>query len=87
MPWETTGKGSAKTPRAWAQYRTEAGEGYGYRNGSNALMSKHKEAINEALKAFESTLKAILDERGWPYDKSRDGKSAAGHRVREWLDP
>lgn len=32
---------------------------------------KHKEAISEALKAFESTLKAILDARGWQYDKGR----------------
>jgi hypothetical protein len=37
---------------------------------------KHKEAINEALKAFESTLKAILDERGWQYDRSRDTAKA-----------
>lgn len=28
---------------------------------------RYKEAITEALKAFESTLKAICDERKWPY--------------------
>lgn len=33
---------------------------------------KYKEAINEALKAFESTLKAICDQRRWHYDKNRD---------------
>jgi AbiJ N-terminal domain 4 len=33
---------------------------------------KYKEAVNEALKAFESTMKSILDERGWPYDKQKD---------------
>ena len=37
-----------------------------YRDG------KHKEAINEALKAFESTLKSICTLRGWPYDPDKD---------------
>lgn len=32
-----------------------------YRHG------RHKEAMNDALKAFESTLKTICDERGWTY--------------------
>ena len=32
-----------------------------YRNGRN------KECLNDALKAFESCLKAICDERGWAY--------------------
>ena len=31
----------------------------------------HKEALNEALKAFESTMKAICDKRGWQYDPNR----------------
>lgn len=33
-----------------------------YRHGNN------KASINDALKSFESTMKAILDERGWQYD-------------------
>lgn len=33
---------------------------------------KHKEAINDALKSFESTLKAICDARGWTYDMNKD---------------
>ena len=36
-----------------------------YRSG------KHKEAIVDCLKAFESTMKAICDERGWAYDKGK----------------
>jgi hypothetical protein len=39
-----------------------------YRNG-NA-----KEALNEALKAFESVMKAICDKRGWKYDKDAPAK-------------
>ncbi|PLS80213.1 MAG: hypothetical protein CYG59_09180 [Chloroflexi bacterium] len=35
-----------------------------YRHGRN------KEAITEALKAFESALKAICEARGWSYDKT-----------------
>jgi hypothetical protein len=33
---------------------------------------KHKESINEALKALESSLKAICSKRGWKYDKDKD---------------
>ncbi len=33
---------------------------------------RYKEAVADALKAFESTMKSILDERGWQYDKDRD---------------
>ncbi len=33
-----------------------------------------KEALNEALKAFESTMKAICDKRGWLYDKRDTSK-------------
>jgi hypothetical protein len=29
---------------------------------------KNKEALNDCLKAFESTMKAICDKRGWAYD-------------------
>ncbi|MEI8393957.1 MAG: hypothetical protein WCF85_04420 [Rhodospirillaceae bacterium] len=32
---------------------------------------RNKEAINECLKAFESTMKAICDKRGWAYDKGK----------------
>ena len=38
----------------------------------------HKEALNEALKAFESTMKAICDKRGWQYDK---GKATAKNLI------
>lgn len=31
---------------------------------------KNKEALNDALKAFESTMKSIYDKREWNYDKS-----------------
>lgn len=31
----------------------------------------YKKALNESLKAFESTMKAICDKRGWQYDKGR----------------
>ena len=34
-----------------------------------------KEAINECLKAFESVMKSICDDRGWPYG---DGATARG---------
>ncbi|MGG9998960.1 STM4504/CBY_0614 family protein [Pseudovibrio ascidiaceicola] len=30
---------------------------------------KHKEALNDALKAFESTMKCIYDRRNWAYDE------------------
>jgi Domain of unknown function (DUF7014)/AbiJ N-terminal domain 4 len=33
---------------------------------------RYKEAVADALKAFESTMKSILDERKWQYDKERD---------------
>jgi hypothetical protein len=33
---------------------------------------KYKEAVTEALKAFESTMKSIIDERKWSYDKDKD---------------
>jgi AbiJ N-terminal domain 4 len=33
---------------------------------------RYREAIADALKAFESTMKSILDERGWEYDRERD---------------
>jgi hypothetical protein len=37
---------------------------------------KYKESINEALKAFESTMKAICTQRGWAYDKNKDAAKA-----------
>ncbi|WP_394146442.1 STM4504/CBY_0614 family protein [Vibrio atypicus] len=40
-----------------------------YRHG------KHKEALNECLKAFESTMKAICDKRGWTYQKNATARS------------
>lgn len=53
-----------------------------YRDG------KHKEAINEALKAFESTMKSICDQRGWAYDKNKDAAKALIEVVlREGLVP
>jgi hypothetical protein len=33
---------------------------------------QYKEAVADALKAFESTMKSILDERQWQYDRERD---------------
>ena len=39
-----------------------------YRHGN------HKEAMNEALKAFESTMKAVCDKRGWPYNPKDTSK-------------
>ena len=39
-----------------------------YRHG------RHKEAITEALKAFESTMKAICDARGWGYSATATAK-------------
>ena len=35
---------------------------------------KYKECLNDCLKAFESTLKAICDKRGWPYDPGATAK-------------
>lgn len=37
-----------------------------YKSGNN------KEALNDCLKAFESTMKAICDKRGWTYDPTKD---------------
>jgi hypothetical protein len=37
--------------------------------------NEDKDAINWALKAFESTLKAICTARGWHFDRSRDTAS------------
>lgn len=39
-----------------------------YRHG------KHKEALNDALKSFESTLKAICDKRGWQFNPNDTSK-------------
>lgn len=39
-----------------------------YRHGN------FKEALNDALKAFESTIKVILELRGWEYDKASPAK-------------
>lgn len=39
-----------------------------YRSGNS------KECLNDCLKAFESTMKAICDERGWPYKKGACSK-------------
>lgn len=33
-----------------------------------------KEALNDALKAFESTIKVVLESRGWEYDKTSPAK-------------
>lgn len=33
-----------------------------------------KEALNDALKAFESTMKVVLEERNWDYDKTSPAK-------------
>jgi len=40
-----------------------------YRHG------KHKEALNDCLKAFESTIKAICDKRKWPYKPNATAKA------------
>jgi hypothetical protein len=37
-----------------------------YRDG------KYKECLNDCLKSFESTMKAICSKRGWTYDKDKD---------------
>lgn len=36
--------------------------------------SNLKEALNDALKAFESTIKVVLELRGWEYDKTSPAK-------------
>lgn len=40
-----------------------------YRHGKN------KEALNDCLKAFESTMKAICDKRGWAYQQNATSKA------------
>jgi len=40
-----------------------------YRHG------KHKEALNDCLKSFESTMKAICDKRNWPYQHNATAKT------------
>jgi hypothetical protein len=53
-----------------------------YREGN------YKEALNDALKAFESTLKSICTARKWHYDKNRDTASKLVEIVlREGLVP
>lgn len=37
-----------------------------------------KEALNDALKAFESTIKVVLELRGWEYDKASPAKKLLG---------
>lgn len=48
-----------------------------YRNGKN------KEALNDCLKAFESTMKSICDKRKWFYDK---GKATAKDLIKVCFD-
>jgi hypothetical protein len=36
--------------------------------------ARHEEALTEALKAFESTMKAICDAKNWAYDKNATAK-------------
>ncbi|MCD8492630.1 MAG: hypothetical protein LRY51_12460, partial [Geovibrio sp.] len=36
---------------------------------------KHKEALNDCLKAFESTMKAICDKRKWTYQANATSKA------------
>lgn len=40
-----------------------------YRHG------RHKEALNDCLKSFESTMKAICDKRKWPYQANATSKA------------
>lgn len=40
-----------------------------YRHGKN------KESLNDCLKAFESTMKAICDKHGWPYQQNATAKT------------
>ena len=40
-----------------------------YRHG------RYKECLNECLKAFESTMKTICDEKGWPYNPTDTAKT------------
>jgi hypothetical protein len=52
-----------------------------YRNGL------YKEAIVEALKAFESTMKTICDQRKWPYDSRVAAKDLIGLLLTKELIP
>ena len=52
-----------------------------YRHGRN------KEAIVDALKAFESTMKSICDKRQWPYDKNSPAKKLIDVIVDKGLIP
>ena len=52
-----------------------------YRHGDN------KGAVVEALKAFESTMKAICDERGWKYFPSATAKPLIDVLIRNGLIP
>ena len=48
---------------------------------------RHKEAIVEALKAFESTMKTICDLRTWPYDTKATAKPLIDLLVSKGLIP
>ncbi len=48
---------------------------------------KHKEALNDALKSFESTMKAIFDKRGWEYDPNDTSKRLIETCYKENLIP
>ncbi|MGO7836907.1 STM4504/CBY_0614 family protein [Rhizobium johnstonii] len=52
-----------------------------YREGKN------KEALNDCLKAFESTMKAICDKRGWAYNAGDTAKALIDILFREGLVP
>ncbi|UOA31234.1 hypothetical protein DSM110093_00997 [Sulfitobacter sp. DSM 110093] len=41
----------------------------------NLRVGKNKEALNDCLKSFESTMKAICDKRGWAYPKNATAKT------------
>jgi len=47
----------------------------------------HKEAIQEALKAFESTMKAICEARGWAYKPTDTAKPLIGVLLKNELLP
>ncbi len=48
---------------------------------------RHKEALNDALKACESTIKAICDRRGWGYAKDATSKELIGTCFKRGLIP
>ncbi|MBX5174055.1 hypothetical protein HJB84_30200 [Rhizobium sp. NZLR1b] len=52
-----------------------------YREGRN------KEALNDCLKAFESTMKAICDKRGWTYDAGDNAKALINILFQKGLVP